>query len=518
MPDMDAPPGHDARDPRPPTPLTLSGGMVVADRYCLLRRIGHGAMGEVWAAQNAFTGREVALKFLSAPGDDLRRRLQREARACGALHHRNVVDIYDLVHADSGDPVLVLQLLRGETLAELLRRRRRLEPALAALIGRDIATALAAIHALPIVHRDLKPANIFLHRESEGGSPIIKVLDFGVSKRLEGASTQCTAVDHAIGSVAYMSPEQIRAPASVDSRADLWALGVVLFEMLTGHRPFQGDVSALLIQIQRGEIPPVTRYVRHVDPRLVDVVLGCLRRDRDARLGPAGRIAEALDRLVPAGDPWAPPPAPASGTPPSGPATLMSAQHPARVDVDDDAVETRKLRRPTLAAAAPAAPRSAPPPPSSAPLLRVAPVPAPPESSHAMVSPAPSARRRPVSVAVAAMLFFAALGASALLAPPLLSPEPSVARALPRIRLPALSAVQAPRDGAASVEQARPESVSDTPPVPPPPAAPASPTRARASTEPAAASAPRPAALVIPCDQLKFMARKQCESANSSRR
>jgi serine/threonine-protein kinase len=481
-------------------------------------------MGEVWAAQNAFTGREVALKFLSAPGDDLRRRLQREARACGALHHRNVVDIYDLVHADSGDPVLVLQLLRGETLAELLRRRRRLEPALAAVIGRDIATALAAIHALPIVHRDLKPANIFLHRESEGGSPVIKVLDFGVSKRLEGAPTQCTAVDHAIGSVAYMSPEQILAPASVDSRADIWALGVVLFEMLTGHRPFQGDVSALLVQIQRGDIPPVTRFVRHVDPRLVDVVIGCLRRDRDARLGPAERIAEALDRLVPPGDPWAPPPAPASSPRPSGPATLMSAQHPARVDADDEAVETLKLRRSTLAAAAPAAPCFAPPPPSSISLRCVAPVPAPPESSHSMVSPAPSARRRPVSVAVAATLFLATLGASALLAEPLLSPEPSVARALPHIRLPAPSAAQAPRDDVASVEQVRPESVSDTPPVaarpapPVPPTPQASPTRARASTKPAPASEPRPAAPVIPCDQRKFLASKQCEAANSSRR
>ncbi|AKT39031.1 uncharacterized protein CMC5_031770 [Chondromyces crocatus] len=278
--------------------------MVIADKYRLLRHLGTGAMGVVWAAINEATGREVALKLIVAPVDALRRRVEREAHACGALRHPNIVDIYDAVHTAEGDPVLVLQLLQGETLADLLTRRRRLEPELAAHIGREIAAALTAVHALGIVHRDLKPANIFLHREHDGGTPVVKVLDFGVSKPAPGRTPVCTAPGDAVGSLPYMSPEQVRAAVDVDLRADIWSLGVVLFEMLTGERPFQGNFSEIVLQILQGQVPRVSRYVRHVDPEFVDLVAGCMRRQRELRLGPAEHIVRGLDRLVGDVDPW----------------------------------------------------------------------------------------------------------------------------------------------------------------------------------------------------------------------
>lgn len=147
----------------------LAAGLLIAEKYRLLHPLGEGAMGVVWAARNEITTRDVALKLLARPEPEYRRRLLREARACGALHHPNIVDLYDVVQTEGGDPVLVMELLRGQTLAELLRDRRRLEVPLAARIGRDIARALAAAHGAGILHRDLKPSNVFLQRRDGGG-------------------------------------------------------------------------------------------------------------------------------------------------------------------------------------------------------------------------------------------------------------------------------------------------------------------------------------------------------------
>ena len=336
----------------------LTPGLMIGGKYRLLREIGSGAMGRVWAALNELTAREVALKLLIGRDEELRLRLQREARSCGALQHRNIVDVYDVAQTDEGDPVLVMQLLSGETLADLLVSRRRLESPLAASIGRDIAHALAAMHGLGIVHRDLKPANIFLHREPDGERPVVKVLDFGVSKNIAARDDFRTALGGAVGTLLYMSPEQVQARSDVDSRADIWSLGVLLFEMLTGVRPFQGEFAEVMFKIVRGEIPSASQLVRHVDPPLVSIVSGCLCRERELRLGPAATIARMLDACVGPGDPWAlPAPAalladgPASrtslmipgGAPPGAP---QSRREPARLaegseEVDDEALTQR---------------------------------------------------------------------------------------------------------------------------------------------------------------------------------
>ncbi|MGK3965776.1 protein kinase [Sorangium sp. So ce1667] len=279
----------------------IAAGLVIAEKYKLVRRIGEGSMGVVWAALNLSTSREVALKLIHRPDPELRRRLQREGRNGGALRHRNVIDMYDMGETDFGEPFLVMQLLAGETLAELLQRRRRLDADVAASIGRDVARGLSAVHALHIVHRDLKPANIFLHREPDADEPVVKVLDFGVAKNLAVNDGVRTATGGAVGSPLYMSPEQVRAEPNVDHRADIWALGVVMFEMLTGMRPFQGDARAVFTGILTGEIPKVSRYVRRIDPGLVELVARCMARHRDDRIGSTAELADLLDGYTGAG-------------------------------------------------------------------------------------------------------------------------------------------------------------------------------------------------------------------------
>ncbi|WP_437837489.1 protein kinase domain-containing protein [Sorangium sp. So ce1153] len=279
--------------PAPPPP-----GALVCGKYRLLRRIGEGAMGVVWAAHNEATSREVALKLLVRPDPELRVRLLREARACGAVSHRNIVDIYDADEAESGDPFLVMPLLSGETLSSLLKRKRKLEAPEASRIARDVARGLSAAHERGIIHRDLKPSNIFLHTEPGESNYVVKILDFGVSKFLTGPQQARTATGILIGSPAYMSPEQVRAQGDIDTRADLWALGVLMFEMLTSRRPIQGKAHELLRNVLQGDIPTVSQFVWQIDPGLDALVSQCLQRDREKRPRSAADVAVALESFV----------------------------------------------------------------------------------------------------------------------------------------------------------------------------------------------------------------------------
>ncbi|WP_050434039.1 serine/threonine-protein kinase [Chondromyces crocatus] len=256
-------------------------------------------MGSVWAAVNESTSRDVAVKLILRPEPEFRIRLQREAKALGALHHKNIIDVYDIDQTEKGDPFLVMQLLTGETLHDMLRRKRRLEPHEAARIGRDIARALAAAHQVPIIHRDLKPANIFLHQEpGEEGEVVVKVLDFGVAKNLAHSDGMHTAAGGTVGSPLYMSPEQVRAQRDVDHRADLWSLGVVLFEMIAGQRPFDGDAQQVFAKILTGDAPRLDRVVRRIEPGLVDLVQRCLKRKREERPHSAAEVAVALEAFM----------------------------------------------------------------------------------------------------------------------------------------------------------------------------------------------------------------------------
>jgi serine/threonine protein kinase len=276
----------------------MTPGASIAGKYRLLRPLGKGSMGEVWAAVHTEMRREVALKLIYGDNPDLAVRLKREAQACGRLEHPNVVRIYDIGETDDGDPFLIMQLLTGETLADRLSRRRRLPPVEAISIALDIARALRAAHAADIIHRDLKPANIYLHRGADSEGEEVKVLDFGVSKILSVGDMAFTVTGALVGSPAYMSPEQARASKEIDPRADIWSLGVLLFEMLTGRRPFpSASPMGVIAEILSEPIPLVSTFVPGLDPRIVDAVSRCMTRDVDQRLQSA---ADFIDLLRPA--------------------------------------------------------------------------------------------------------------------------------------------------------------------------------------------------------------------------
>jgi hypothetical protein len=272
----------------------MEAGTLVGDKYLLVRQIGRGGMGAVWAARNVRTEREVALKLITDENADYRARLLREARACGRISHRNVIEIYDVGETASGAPFLVMPLLEGEPLSRKLRRDGAMAPPIAAQIATEIARALSAAHAAGIIHRDLKPANIYLHREPGSEMLVVKVLDFGISKVVSTDSTT-TTTGTILGSPAYMSPEQAKGERYVDHRSDLWSLGVTLFEMLTGRRPFQGEsMFTVVAAVLGGPVPHVRELLPHIDPGLAEVAARCMERELDYRAQSADEIVHML--------------------------------------------------------------------------------------------------------------------------------------------------------------------------------------------------------------------------------
>jgi serine/threonine protein kinase len=276
--------------------------MIVGDlldgKFRLVREIGVGAMASVWEAVEETTSKPVAIKLMNRSSDELRQRFLREARICTALSHPNIVDVFDVGETNKGNPFLVMQLLSGVTLAQLITQHGRLPAPIAAQIGRDIAQALATAHGANIVHRDLKPANVFLHQETPDHHVVVKVLDFGVAKDLAKTDALATTPGGLLGSPGYMSPEQVQGRRDVDGRADIWALGVVLFEMLLGNRPFQGRMTSILTGILTQPIPRISVFMPDIDPGLDEIVSRCMERNRDIRIASATIVSHMLQPFV----------------------------------------------------------------------------------------------------------------------------------------------------------------------------------------------------------------------------
>jgi len=270
--------------------------------YRLERVLASGGMAAVLEAVHVAHGQRVAVKVLRR---DLRRsidpiaRLVQEGRVICSLLHEHIVRVFDYGTADESIAFIVMELLQGRTLAGLLDQERRLAPNRAAFIARQLCDGLHAAHARGVFHRDIKPANIFLV-DGQRHRDFVKVLDFGIAKldSTDPGKLAATATGMTLGTPEYMSPEQATA-ATIDARSDVYQVGVVLFEMLTGNVPFRGRNPVTIMQAHLTTLPP---DVRSVDPEipaaLAEVVARCLAKSPDARFPDARVLAQVLDRFA----------------------------------------------------------------------------------------------------------------------------------------------------------------------------------------------------------------------------
>lgn len=344
-------------------------GDVILDRYEVTAVLGQGGMGYVLAAQDRRLGRLVALKFLLGSLRDrplVVARFEREARTATLIVDEHVARVHTVETTPEGVPFMVMEYLRGEDLASVIRSRGPLPIAEAVDLLLQACEALAQAHKLGVVHRDLKPSNLFLTAAFDG-SPVLKVLDFGISKSTLADETALTATDGIVGTPAYMSPEQLSA-GEVDARSDVWALGVILYELLAAARPFAGASPPLLCAaILDGTYTDLSERRPDIPPSLEDAVSEALAVAPEwrlpsveafaAKLAPFGtdgaRASYARIQRVasPRSAPPGPPKGPANDSPATATASATSADLPSSLTVGQPKPTPEPRARRTVQAA-----------------------------------------------------------------------------------------------------------------------------------------------------------------------
>jgi eukaryotic-like serine/threonine-protein kinase len=278
----------------------LLPGTVIDGRYRLGEALGKGAMGAVWAAEHVSLGTSVAMKTIHADAARHQQalvRFEREAILSAQLNSRHVVKVLD--HGDhEGLPYIVMERLYGETLRDRLKRLKRLPVDEVAILVRHVARGLTSAHDLALIHRDIKPENIYAAREDD--EMLYKIFDFGVAKvtdALAMAGMDPTKTGALLGTPSYLCPEQARGQKDIDHRADIWSLGVVAFECLTGRRPFHGrGLGPLVAQILQGAIPTPSQTAPDagLGPEIDEWMARCIARDPKERFRSAREMAEAF--------------------------------------------------------------------------------------------------------------------------------------------------------------------------------------------------------------------------------
>jgi tRNA A-37 threonylcarbamoyl transferase component Bud32 len=286
-------------------------GAVLADRYQIVRRIGEGGMGAVYEAKHTVIGKRVAVKVLLekflAKSDFVARLLQ-EARLASSIGHEHIVDVTDFGTTTDGRSFVVMEFLDGESLAELAIREAPLPIERSLGIARQVASALGAAHAKGIFHRDVKPENIYLVKR--GDADFVKVVDFGISKAVKpggdegGEGYRLTHTGLLLGTPLYMSPEQARGEEDLDHRCDIWALGVLLYECLTGEVPFRANnYLGIISQVLTHEPTPPSKLRPElgISGAVEAVVMRAMAKDRARRYQTMAEVERDLERLL-AGD------------------------------------------------------------------------------------------------------------------------------------------------------------------------------------------------------------------------
>jgi serine/threonine protein kinase len=286
------------------SPSPVKEGDVLAGKYKVEKVLGVGGMGVVVAATHVELRQKVALKFLlpaAATSSELVARFIREARACVRLKGKHVAQVLDVGRLENGCPYLVMEYLDGQDLSAAIKEAAGPMPVEAvATYILHACEGLAEAHALGIVHRDLKPGNLFLTK-TLGGHPMVKVLDFGISKTLDPVNVEdqissLTKTEMLLGSPLYMSPEQLRSSKNVDSRADVWAIGAIAYEMLTGKVPFEADsLLELCWKVAQENARPLLEVRADVPEPLAKAVMQCLEKDVTKRWSDVGALAVAVE-------------------------------------------------------------------------------------------------------------------------------------------------------------------------------------------------------------------------------
>jgi predicted Ser/Thr protein kinase len=318
-------------------PAVIAVGQVLSGKYRLARLLGDGGMGSVYEASHEGLGTRVAIKVLHtdlARRQGLVERFLREARVSAQIRSPNVVQVVDVDRTQDGDAYIVMELLEGEPLSSVLERERRLSIPVACDYTMQVLQALEAAHALGVVHRDLKPENVFV--TSVAGKPLLKLIDFGIAKaRLSDPGTKNLTVAGVImGTAEYMAPEQAHSADKVDARSDLYAVGVMLYEMIAGSRPVSGDDARIIaLKVERGEATPLVHAVPDVPRELAGLVHRAMAARPELRFASATEMRLALEKAM-VGRPRSPTarlPEMGTGTvmgPPTGEAMAVAMQPP----------------------------------------------------------------------------------------------------------------------------------------------------------------------------------------------
>jgi len=270
-------------------------GDMLAGKYQLVRKLGEGGMGVVYEAIHTRIQQRVAIKMLLPEVLDLPEvvpRFEREARAAGKLRSDNTARVLDVDMSENGLPYMVMEFLDGFDLGHVLEKQGALPVPEAVDYVLQACNAMAEAHAEGVIHRDLKPSNLFL--TMTGPTRKVKVLDFGISKLENDQEARVTATQAVVGTPLYMSPEQVRSAKHVDARSDIWSLGIILYELVTGRTPFEGSTTAAAAAICIDDPPPIGTFRQDVPPELERAIMMALQKEPKNRFGNVQLLAQAI--------------------------------------------------------------------------------------------------------------------------------------------------------------------------------------------------------------------------------